>query len=273
MSVRRGGRRRAADHSSGGHDGPDERWMASYLDMITVLMCLFIVLYAMSSVDQEKFDQLRDSLATGFGQEPSEQVDLSTGLVLPPELEAEDEGAAADPTLLAAQQEVENLQDLQRRMQSALDARGLGDTAEFVIDDRGLTVGLIGAETFFETNSVDLSAKAVAVLDALGTVLVEVPNEISVEGHADRRPTTAVYETNWELSSGRATQVLRHLVEVGRVRGDHVQAVGYGDARPVAEGDSAADLARNRRVDIVVLSDAEEEVRALIPDIVAGQSS
>ncbi|QBR73824.1 OmpA/MotB family protein [Microbacterium sediminis] len=268
MSARRGGRRHAVDHSSGGHDGPDERWMASYLDMITVLMCLFIVLFAMSSVDQQKFEQLRDSLATGFGQEPSEDVDTA-GLVLPEELQAEDGGHAANTDLAAAQAEVDHLEELRSRLEGALEARGLAGTAEFVIDDRGLTVGLVGAETFFQTNSTVLSDKAVAVLDALGGVLVEVDNEISIEGHADYRAPVAPFPTNWELSSGRATQVLRHLVEADGLRGDRVQAVGFGDTRPIAEGTDDAALARNRRVDIVVLSNAEEEVRALIPSVTA----
>lgn len=268
MSARRGGRRRAGDHGAEGHAGPDERWMASYLDMITVLMCLFIVLFAMSSVDQEKFQQLRDSLATGFGQEPSELVDTA-GLVLPEELRAEDEGHAANADLAAARAEVDRLEELRARLEGALDARGLAGTAEFVIDDRGLTIGLVGAETFFETNSTTLSAKAVEVLDALGGVLVTVENEISIEGHADYRAPVAPFPTNWELSSGRATQVLRHLVEDDGLRGDRVQAVGFGDTRPIAEGSDDATLARNRRVDIVVLSDADEEVRALIPSVAA----
>lgn len=268
MSARRGGRRRAVEHASSGHDGPDERWMASYLDMITVLMCLFIVLFAMSSVDQQKFEQLRDSLATGFGQDPSEFVDTA-GLVLPEELRADDGGHAANAELAAAQAEVNRLEELRDRLEGALDARGLAGTAEFIIDDRGLTVGLVGAETFFETNSTALSGKAVAVLDALGSVLVEVENEVSVEGHADYRAPVAPFPTNWELSSGRATQVLRHLVEVDGLKGDRIQAVGFGDTRPIAEGTDDAALARNRRVDIVVLSDAEEEVRALIPTVAA----
>ncbi|MEL5990613.1 OmpA/MotB family protein [Microbacterium phosphatis] len=270
MSTRRGTRRATPGHASEGHDGPDERWMASYLDMVTVLMCLFIVLFAMSSVDQQKFEALRDSLATGFGQEPSEETDTS-GLVLPPELRAEDAGHAAnlDADVLAAQAELSNLEALRDRLEDALTAQGLAGTAEFLIDDRGLTVGLIGAETFFATNRVELSPKAVAVLDALGPDLKTVPNEISIEGHADIRQSSAPFPTNWELSSGRATQVLRHLVERGGLSGAHVQAVGFGSERPVAEGTDDAALARNRRVDIVVLSDATEEVRALIPDLVS----
>ena len=270
MSTRRGTRRATSGHAAEGHDGPDERWMASYLDMVTVLMCLFIVLFAMSSVDQQKFESLRDSLATGFGQEPSDDTDTA-GLVLPPELQAEDAGHAAnlDADVLAAQAELSNLEALRERLEAALTAQGLAGTAEFVIDDRGLTVGLIGAETFFATNRVDLSPKALAVLDALAPDLKTVPNQISVEGHADHRQPSAPYPTNWELSSGRATQVVRHLVEQGGLAGNHVQAVGFGSERPIADGSDDAALARNRRVDIVVLSDADEEVRALIPDLVS----
>ena len=220
-------------------------------------------------VDQKKFEQLRDSLATGFGQEQSEETDTA-GLVLPPELRAEDAGHAAnmDADLLAAEAEVSDLEKLRARLEGALDAHGLAGTAEFTIDDRGLTVGLIGAETFFATNSTELSGKAVAVLDALSPDLRDVPNEMSIEGHADQRQSSAPFPTNWELSSGRATQVLRHLVEVGGLPGPHIQAVGFGSERPIAEGTDDAALARNRRVDIVVLSDADEEVRALIPDLV-----
>src|SRR5690606_16391506 len=75
-------RRRSAGH---GESGPDERWMASYMDMVTVLMCLFIVLYAMSSVDQGKFQALRDSLATGFGVDETHFADTAQGIVVPAE--------------------------------------------------------------------------------------------------------------------------------------------------------------------------------------------
>jgi chemotaxis protein MotB len=261
MSVR--SRRRHV--ASEGHSGPDERWMASYLDMITVLMCMFIVLYAMSTVDQEKFEQLRESLATGFGQELSEDVDVSDGVVVPAELVHEDGTGFAETPVSAAQAEFDELSELRERLRQALAERGLQDTVTFTIDARGLTIGLVSAETFFATNSTALSDKAVGVLGALGGVLVQTPNEISVEGHADQRSSAAPFPTNWELSAGRSTQVLRFLVESQGLDGARVKAVGYGDTRPVAAGATPEDLAQNRRVDIVVLSNAEEEVRRLLP--------
>ncbi len=247
--------------------------MASYLDMVTVLMCMFIVLFAMSTVDQEKFEQLSASLATGFGQVPSEVKDVSDGVVVPPELLHEQGVGFAETAIAAARAEFDDLSALRERLRQALAERGLEDTVTFTIDARGLTVGLVSAETFFATNSTDLSAKAVAVLDALGGVLVQTPNEISVEGHADQRSSAAPFPTNWELSAGRSTQVLRFLVEAQGLDGSHVKAVGYGDTRPVAAGSSEADLAQNRRVDIVILSDAAEEVRRLLPDVAGAPPS
>ena len=264
MSVPR--RRRIPAHGAqGGHDGPDERWMASYLDMITVLMCMFIVMFAMSTVDQEKFEALRASLATGFGAEESAAVDVSEGVVVPADL-VDDEGEAfyeLPPN--AAEEEYDSLALLRERLQDALDEEGLGDTATFTIDERGLTMGLKSAETFFATNSTVLSAKARAVLDAAATVLADDTHDISVEGHADYRRPAPPFRDNWELSSARATGVLRYLANEGEVDHERISSVGYGSSRPLAKGTSAAALAKNRRVDIVVLSSAAEEVRKELP--------
>ncbi|HTN54913.1 MAG TPA: flagellar motor protein MotB [Microbacterium sp.] len=264
MSVRR--RRRLAPE---GHSSPDERWMASYLDMITVLMCMFIVLFSMSSIDRKKFEALSASLATGFGQTQTDKADVSQGVIVPAELVDEQGEAFADIDLSAARAELDDLSALRERIRAALHQRGLADTATFTIDDRGLTISLVSAETFFATNSTALSRLAVNILNTLGGVLAGIPNELSIEGHADTRQSAAPFATNWELSAARATQVLRHLVEACGINPGAVKSVGYGDARPVAEGTSAEALAQNRRVDVVVLSDADEEVRRLLPALQA----
>lgn len=264
MSVRRP--RRLAPE---GHSGPDERWMASYLDMITVLMCLFIVLFSMSTIDLKKFDALSESLATGFGQTQTDKADVSDGVVVPAVLVDEEGESFADIELTAAQKELDDLSALRDRIRAALSQKGLADTATFTIDDRGLTISLVSAETFFATNSTTLSRIAVNILNTLGGVLASIPNEISIEGHADSRQSAAPFATNWELSAGRATQVLRHLVEACGINAGVIKSVGYGDARPVAEGTSAEALAQNRRVDVVVLSDADEGVRQLLPALQA----
>ncbi|WP_295011309.1 flagellar motor protein MotB [uncultured Microbacterium sp.] len=262
--IRRAGGR---GHDAGGHDEPDERWAVSYADMVTVLMCLFIVLFAISNVDKGKFDQLANSLSTGFGQEATKHgADITKGLVIPPKLLVAD--GVPDLATRAAK-EFASLEQLRDKMRSALAAQGLDSSVDFTIDDRGLKVGLIGAETFFADNSTDLSPKADAVLNTIGGVLSGIGNQLSIEGHADHRLAAAPFPTNWELSGGRATQVARFLVESKGIVGTRVSATGFGDTRPLADGDSAEALAKNRRVDIVVESTEQDPVRALLPALAA----
>ncbi|WP_144872697.1 flagellar motor protein MotB [Microbacterium sp. 1.5R] len=262
MSTAR--RARGRGHADDSHDEPDERWAVSYADMVTVLMCLFIVLFAMSNVDATKFEMLANSLATGFGQEESTEgaADIAEGVVVPPELR-DDDGVIDLQARATA--EYESLEEIRARMDQALTAQGLQNTVSFVIDERGLRVGLVGAETFFSDNSTTLSGKADAVLDSIGDVLTSVDNQVSIEGHADHRVSAYPFATNWELSGGRATQVARFLVEHEGIAGARVKATAFSDTRPIAQGDAPEALASNRRVDIVVESSEEDQVRALIP--------
>lgn len=249
----------------------DERWAISYMDMVTVLMCLFIVLFALSSPDAEKYDKLRDSLATGFGQEQSEKVDVADGVVVPPEM-VDDEGDLMNNIDLA-KKELSGLQQIRDHINANLTAQGNQNAVTYKIDERGLTVSLVGAETFFQGGSTDLSPKAVQILSAVGPVIAPLPNKISVEGHADPHGSSAPFPTDWELSSGRATQVVRFFVEQQGVAPPRAGAVGYGSARPVTSDASPAGMQMNRRVDIVILSDQPEAVRALIPGLVAANGN
>ena len=264
MSAR--GRRRGHTEEEDVH--PDERWMASYMDMVTVLMCLFIVLFAMSTVDQEKYTKLRDSLATGFGVVEEGKIDTAEGLVVPPENVGEE--AEGIPETVAAAVEVDKLEALKNAISANLEARGLASMVRFEMDARGLTVRLVGSETFFGSNSADLSDSARLVLDSISPPVAASGRHVSVEGHADVRSSAAPYPTNWELSSARSTQVLRDMVERGGVPQQTIQAVGFGSARPLTTGTAPEELALNRRVDIVVLANASDGVSALVAEASAG---
>ncbi|MFH5824891.1 flagellar motor protein MotB [Georgenia sp. AZ-5] len=245
---------------------PDERWTVSYMDMVTVLMVLFIVLFAMSTVDQQKYEELRNSLATGFGVEEAGKIDTAEGVVVP--VEKIDEEGEGFTDLELAMLEVDRLRALQEAIDDDLAGKGLADTVRFKVDERGLTVRLVSSETFFEAESAGLTQQARDILDSVGAALAPAPYAVSVEGHADHRATKD-FQTNWELSSARATQVVRQLVDRSAIAPGRMAAVGFGSARPLAEGDSTDVLATNRRVDVVVLSDEPEAVRALIPGLVA----
>ena len=259
---------------------PDERWMASYMDMVTVLMCMFIVLFAMSTVDAAKFQQLANSLATGFGVVRTQTVDTAEGVVVPPELideegqgftsgDAEEDTEGEQKTDLdLAIREVENLQDIQEKITKGLQEEGLEKAVRFQLDERGLTVRLIGSETFFEPDSPVLTRQTIKILNVVGPVLKPVSYELKVEGHTAQVRHLDPNALDWELSSERSVNVLRHLVEESGVVMNRISAVGFGESRPLTTSGSDEDLAMNRRVDIVVLSGQPEAIRNLIPEVV-----
>ena len=304
MSSGHGGRGRSR---RGGHEEEHvnhERWLVSYSDMITVLMALFIVLFAISQVDQEKYVALRASLAAGFGEGAVNQqvldgtggvmdgmaidedqpdrgtsgiVDADAGLGLQASDPSPD--AAADPTqvdasvLEAARAEAAHLEEVRQHILSALTAEGLQEQVRFRVDERGLVLGLVADDVFFAQGSATLTPTAGRVLDLAAPTLVALQEQISVEGHANTIPISGRYATNWELSADRATQVLRYLVERDGMPGARIQSVGYGDTRPLVQGTGEDAMTANRRVDMVILSAAPETVRALLPAVAAGSTT
>lgn len=279
-----GGRRRA----KGGHEEEHEnheRWAVSYADMMTVLVGLFIVLYAMGQVDQVKFEQLRQSLAAGFGASAPvvhagssgtltgvETFQITPDLLSEAAIEVEPiqgpsrEVTEAERRAQAASGEYQRLDAIAQQIAAALTPVGLADRVRFRVTDRGLVIGMVADDVFFSAASAELTDTAKRIVDTTAPVLAGLPDEISVEGHTNSIPVSGRYATNWELSSDRATQVLRRLVEVGGVAPQRIAAVGFGEARPIT--DPGVDpLEANRRVDLVVLSSVPEDVRALLPSL------
>lgn len=286
MSARRGHSRRKDAHEE---EEPEnhERWAVSYADMMTVLVGLFIILYSISQVDQTKFEDLRQSLAVGFGNNAPSTLEGASGALtgveatnISPDL-ATEVGVATQPVVTpeegpteeelnfqAAAVEYDRLQAVANQVDAALQTQSLGDRVRFRVTERGLIIGMVADDVFFTAASAQLSDTAARVIDTITPVLVGLPDEVSVEGHANILPVSGRYATNWELSADRATQVLRRMVEVGGLPGGRVSAVGYGDARPL--DDPGMDpLEVNRRVDAVVLSSLPEAIRMLLPVLAA----
>lgn len=271
-----------------------ERWLVSYADMITVLMALFIVLFAISQVDQEKYIALRSSLAAGFSPtaEKMSVMDGTDGTMdgMTPQTDASvsqstasmvnaDSGLgdqAANPAsaendpVAEAKAELAHFAETQSTMMAALEEHGLADAVTFRVSERGLVVSMIASDLYFGPESAVLTPAANDVVDTLAPTFASLDERLSIEGHANVLPTSGVYTTNWELSADRAVKVLRRLVEVHHIPGERLDAVGYGDTRPLYTGDDPTSLAGNRRVDMVVVSDISEEARALLPAL-AGQ--
>jgi chemotaxis protein MotB len=294
MSGGGGGRRRRGHEEE--HEN-HERWLVTYADMLTVLMALFIVMFAISAVDQDKMAALRASLASSFGSpvtvidggtspapgdSPADgPLDLGRDIQGEPVAEEASEElrqavqvarnaearAEADQDRQAAEREIESFEETRRRIEAALAARGLEGSVRFTIDERGLVVSIVTDEIVFASGSARLERSGREVVDAIGPVLDELPNDLSVDGHTNSVPTNGArgYATNWELSVARAVTVLRHLSEVDGIPAERLTATGYGEQRPLLPDSDPRALAANRRVEVVVLSALTPGQRALLP--------
>jgi chemotaxis protein MotB len=278
-----------------------ERWLVSYADMMTLLMVLFIVLFAISQVDQKKFNELREGMAAGFGQQPSpfqgDRSVLAEAGVAPmapiapgqvttetdqtamsgdrPQATSEQAQQAADERarhLEEAIREVNRLDALRKRVDAALRKHGLADDVSMRIDERGLRISLVSRHIVFAPNVADLSPRGVRVLDVIAPVLHDLTNQIEVAGHTNQvNVKPKYYPTDWELSAARAVTVLRHLKERGGVPGNHMVAAAYGHEQPLIDPSKPGSQELNKRVDILVLSTVRDEVRALFDEALRTQ--
>ncbi|MGE3267745.1 MAG: OmpA family protein [Chloroflexota bacterium] len=247
-------------HHEEGHVN-HERWLVSYADMITLLMVLFVVLFAMGQTDKAKMDALRTSLQRAFsvevlrGTEPSSLKGSSGSAMIQSivpsaisqEVVAMTGGSGVDGQMAEALQEVR-----EALIQVPIPSDTSGHV-EVGASREGIVISLAG-NLLFDSGKSDLKPRGMTLLDTLSERLRTMPNEIRVEGHTDNIPiATPLYPSNWELSSARATTVSRYFVEHNDIAPNRVSAAGFGEFRPVAPNDSREGRARNRRVDLVVL--------------------
>ncbi|MHA7209581.1 OmpA/MotB family protein [Arthrobacter sp. MDT1-65] len=139
------------------------------------------------------------------------------------------------------------------------------------IDENGLTVRIVSSEAFFGPDSADLQAQAIQVLDAVAPPIEKSGRAVDVEGHPAKQPGTQPLR-DWELSADRAENVVRQMTEMGGVDGKLISARGYAGNRVVFDITAPEDMKANRRVDVLVQSDESDAVKALIPEVAAGDA-
>ena len=251
-----------------------ERWLVTYADMLTLLMVLFIVMFAMSQVDEAKFNKLRAGLAEGFGASSSFMQGSDSFLQDQPEETSPEMVASMDfrsptpPDQTAANQaarETNRLEAIQKHVQEVLRRHGLSQDVRMNIDDRGLVISLVSRHVVFQADVAELSPRGQQVVDVLAPVLRSIPDDLRIDGHTNQvQVHPKYYATDWDLSAARAVTVLRRLNEAGRVPEDRLSVAAFGHEMPLVDPSKPGSQQVNKRVDIVVLSPISEEARALL---------
>lgn len=203
-----------------------DRWLISYADLVTLLLALFIVLYAASDKERAKL------IAQNFNQNLSGEAVSGSG-VLP--------GA-------------DSLISERTRIEGVLASNPFfASRAKVTQTNRGVIVSLAEAG-FFASGEAEINAEAAQLVDAIAESLIDSKVNVRVEGHTDSTPiSTSRYPSNWELSTARAAVVLSRLTDRG-IAPERLSAAGYAGFQPIADNSTIEGRAQNRRVDIVILS-------------------
>lgn len=268
---------------------PDEnsddsgRWLLTYSDMITLLLVFFIVLYTLSRVDLERFESTATSIRMIFGSELS--IDKSKGelifsgglsnsgtpLVI---FDRFTQPVIKDIEYIDVQYptEEEDMEDPEDKYDSMSDAGpelsgiardldekiGKKEMSEFIdvlFENNNLVLRIKTEGVLFDSGSALLKKEILPLLDIIADSLQFYRGLILVEGHTDNLPiNTVAYPSNWELSSARASSVLRYWVENNMILTQDIAAAGYADTRPIESNDTAAGRGQNRRVEILVMN-------------------
>ena len=250
-----------------------ERWLVSYADFITLLFAFFVVMFAASNADSQKAGQVAKAVEVAFAElavfAPSGKVfPLYDEGGLPSDsvsIIGNNHSAFSDTQLVSGGSGGKGssdylMEEVQQRMETVLGEELADGQVRMSLDERGLTISLAEAG-FFSPGAAVLQRDAFAVVNGIAEKLLEVPYNIRVEGHTDNIPIqTAQFPSNWELSTSRATHVLRHLISNSGIPPARLSAVGYGQYRPVSSNATRAGRGLNRRVDIVLLSSTAEQL-------------
>ena len=227
-------------------------WIATYADTVTLLLTFFILLYSMSTVDVQKMAQLSEAfqmMMTGKKGETMLQYDLYNGKV----------------PLIGGESEIEeNIDEIESEdymyfhVEKFVQEHDLEEVVEIVNSDRGIVIQL-RENVLFETSSSALRQDSKEILKKISSLLGNLSNSIIVEGHTDNRPiNTSQFPSNWELSVDRAVNVVRYFIEDMGLNPTRFTAAGYGEFQPIVPNDSVSNMAKNRRVNILIMAIDEE---------------
>ncbi|MEH7307621.1 OmpA family protein [Neobacillus drentensis] len=237
----------------------DESWLIPYADILTLLLALFIVLFASSTVDKEKYESIMEAFKSEFTGTKIENT--NTGLSVKPsdkqtkEQTPKEQPQPAQQVAPAPSKDEVELNELMKKLSKYIEDNNLKAVITLQNTKRGVEISLKDV-ILFDPGKANLKSSSYKTLNVLVGLTKTVDNPISIEGHTDNVPIkNAAYASNWELSSARAVSVL-HYFELKKVAKSRLQFVGFGEYQPLYPNDTKAHKQANRRVNIVILRKA-----------------
>lgn len=217
-------------------------WMDTYADTITLLLTFFILLYSFSTTDNEKLRLIAAALKGQVSGVP---------------MKLEDVPDITDQDIEQGIGEKSPYQILLEDIQEIIDRNGLTETVKIREEDAGVVLQL-SESILFDLGKSDLKADSTPILEVISGLIPSIENEIMVQGHTDNIPiSSGTYESNWELSTSRAVNVVKYFIETKGFDPTRFSATGYGEYRPLVDNTTEENRAINRRVDILIVQQKE----------------
>ena len=229
-------------------------WLGTYADTMTLLLTFFVLLYSTAAVDTEKVKSISTafSMMSGTGGTSLLEFDMYDGEVPLIGGESIDEISVSSSKVTGKEAIYTNVKDF-------IDKNDLSEVVDVVDNERGISLQLRD-NVLFESASSDIKENSKDILDKINTLMLTMNNKILVEGHTDNIPiNTSRFPSNWELSVDRAVNVVRYFIETKGQNPKRFSAAGYGEHQPIAPNDNYDNMAKNRRVEILILTSETEE--------------
>ena len=220
-----------------------EAWLLPYSDLMTLLLAVFIVLFAVSQIDEQKAQQMSQAFTESMMTESYSAAQTTS------------QGKTQKESTADSKSEQQQMEELKAELDAKLKSENLTASVKTGIDKRGLVISLSNA-IFFDPGSAEIKNGNEKTLLEIADAVNTMDNFIRIEGHTDNVPMKSdMYPSNWDLSAARAANVVQLFINKAHVSPEKLIAVGYGEYRPVADNSTEEGRAKNRRIDIIVLSE------------------
>jgi len=235
--------------AEGNHAG----WLTTFNDLVTLLMVFFVLLFTMGSMDKNMMKEFQNALQSGLG------ILAAGSKVSVAVTESQKPVSPQEPLIQAPGETTPGGEEGTDAIDAAMSELAAEPGINVKYSDQGARITFEDA-LLFDFGRADIHSSGLAFLDKMADLIQKISSPVRVEGHTDNVPIhTYRFPSNWDLSTARAVSVVKYFVEVGKINPTRLSAVGYGESRPLVPNDSAAHRAKNRRVEIVLVTEGDKK--------------